>query len=251
MLKFVSVTLLTLGATGAVHAQSVDAPNFSGLYGGVHAGYGFDDGQRSNVTGVAANNNTALANGTRPSTLNQSREGFVGGGQVGFNLQRGRWIFGPEGDFSYLHTRGTQNVETLTTAGQPQNSVVRNRLDWLASARARVGYTLGDGFLYGTGGYAVGKVRGSAAFNGPTGAENFAGRDAYTAQGWIAGAGAEFRPFHDGMMSKISFGPELTYYDLGSSHIQAYATSAANIGGYIVGRNTRGYNGVLKINYAF
>jgi outer membrane immunogenic protein len=251
MLKFVSLAMLTLGAAGAAHAQTTDQPEWTGLYGGLQAGYGFNDVKRMDVTGTSTGTVNAITNGARPSTLSQNRRGFLGGAQVGFNLQRGRWVFGPEGDFSYMQTRGTTNSLNATTAGPLQNTVARNRLDWMGSARARIGYVLGDGFIYGTGGYAFGKVRGSAAFNSPTGAENYAGRDAYTAQGWIAGGGAEFRPFHDGMLSKVSFGPEVTYYDLGRSHIFANATTAANTGSYVIGRDTRGFNGVIKINYAF
>lgn len=251
MFKVMILGAVAVGAAGAATAQTADAPTWSGPYVGLHAGYGFDDGSKLAISGTNTATSSAIASGTRPGELNQNRAGFVGGGQAGWNFQRGNWVFGPEGDFSYLRSRGTGNMYTTTAAGAQQQTLARTRMEWMGSARARAGYTLGDGLIYATGGYAFGKVKGSATFNSPTGAQNYAGRNDYTAQGWIAGGGAELRPFHEGTMSKISFGVEATYYDLGQSHIYNAATSAATTGAYVIGRDTRGYNGVVKVNYAF
>ena len=253
MYKLLLSSVLALGVAGAASAQSADAPTWTGPYGGLQAGYGSDDGSHQAIGGTGTATATAVATGARPSRVGQDRRGFEGGGQIGWNFQKGEWVFGPEGDFAYMHVRGTSNTGTVTAAGATQNTVVRNRLDWMGSARLRAGHTLGDGLIYATGGYAFGKVRGSAAFNSPTGVENYAGRNAYTAQGWIAGIGGELRPFHEGAASRISFGPELTYYDLGSNHTVAgpQNIAVANTGAYVVGRKERGYNGVIKVNYAF
>lgn len=253
MYKLLLSSVLALGVAGAASAQTADAPSWSGPYGGLHAGYGFDDGRNQTISGTGTGTSAAIANGTRPLQLSTNRSGFVGGGQVGWNFQKGGWVFGPEGDFSYLHTRGTTNLTTASGTGAAQTTVVRNRMDWMGSARLRAGHVLGDGLIYATGGYAFGKVKGSAAFNSPTGVQNYAGRNEYTAQGWIAGVGGELRPFHDGAMRRISFGPELTYYDLGSNHTVANAqtTALAGTGSYVVGRKERGFNGVIKVNYAF
>jgi outer membrane immunogenic protein len=253
MFKFVCFSFIALGAAGTAVAQDSDAVSWSGPYAGLHAGYGFDDGRTLDVAGTSTATGNAIASGARPGRFNANRSGFVGGGQIGWNLQRGRWIFGPEGDFSYMRSRGTANVGTLATAGAPQSTVVQTRLDWLGSARLRAGYALGNGMIYGTGGYAIGKVKGAASFYAPNGTLNYAGGNSYTAQGWTAGGGLEFRPFHQGAMSKVSLGFEATYYDLGRSHITAGAANAltAGTGSYVVGRDTRGYNGVFKVNYAF
>lgn len=254
MFKFVSFSVIALAAAGAAVAQDAPARDWSGPYLGLHAGYGFDDGRTASLSGTSTATGNAIGSGARPGQFNTNRSGFVGGGQVGWNLQRGNFIFGPEGDFSYMRSRGTANIGTLAGAGgAPQSSVVRTRLDWLASARLRAGYALGRGMIYGTGGYAVGKVKGQATFYAPNGTLNYGGGNSYTAQGWTAGGGVEFRPWTEGAMSKVSLGFETTYYDLGRSHITAGPTSAATVGtgSYIVGRDTRGYNGVFKINYAF
>ncbi|NIJ08361.1 outer membrane immunogenic protein [Sphingomonas vulcanisoli] len=253
MYKFLLSSVLALGVAGAASAQTADAPTWSGPYGGLHAGYGFDDGRTQTITGIGSGTSAAVASGARPSQLNLNRSGFVGGGQIGWNFQSGKWVFGPEGDISYLRTRGTESISSSTASGAQQNTTIRNRMEWMGSARLRAGYTLGDGLIYATGGYAFGKVKASAAFNSPTGVQNYAGRNGYTAQGWIAGIGGEFRPFHNGAASRVSFGPELTYYDLGSNHTYAGAQNAtvANTGYYVVGRDMRGFNGVIKLNYVF
>jgi outer membrane immunogenic protein len=251
MFKFVCFSVIALGTAGAAFAQGPDGINWSGPYAGLNAGYGIDSGHAVNVGGTNAATANAIGSGARPTRFNIDRAGFVGGGQVGWNFQRGRWVFGPEGDFSYLHSRGTAGIGTLAAPGAPQATVVRTQLDWMGSARLRAGYTLGSGLIYGTGGYAFGKVKGAASFYGPSGTLNYTGGNNYTAQGWIAGGGLEFRPFHEGAMSKVSLGVETTYYDLGRSHIVAGPTSALATGSYVLGRDTRGYNGVFKVNYAF
>ena len=76
---------------------------WQGLYGGVHLGYG--DAGRT--------------------------DGVVGGGQLGYNWQANRFVYGLEGDISVTDTS----------------------VDWLASARGRAGFLLDDRLLaYGTAG---------------------------------------------------------------------------------------------------
>ncbi len=86
-----------------------DAPFSSvwqGLYGGVHLGYGED----------------------------WHTDGVVGGGQLGYNWQAGRFVYGLEADVSVTDTT----------------------VDWLASARGRAGFLLDDRLLaYGTAGVGL------------------------------------------------------------------------------------------------
>lgn len=255
MIRFFLSATAALAIAPAAFAQDVPASNWSGPYVGIHAGYGFDSGRKATDQGFTANNITALATGIRSYQLNQNRAGPIGGGQAGFNIQRDHLILGVEGDFSYMDSRGTsvyRGVGVPGTAAPGRRTLIRSDLDWMGSARARAGYALSDqGMAYVTGGYAFGRVKGRAEFDGDSDATvNYFGRHKYMAQGWIAGGGLEFRPFTQGMMSKISFGAEATYYDLGKSSIYALQTNT-QAGYYRVGTTTRGYNGVLKMNYAF
>ncbi|UAK22827.1 outer membrane protein [Sphingomonas nostoxanthinifaciens] len=275
MLKLMFAGAVAAGATTAAFAQMADqtapasdasapvastgmasdAPSWAGIYAGLHGGYGFDNGRKISNVGSTPNNAVALSSGIRTSELGQNRSGALGGGQLGYNFQRGKLIFGGEGDFSYMDSRGTSVYRGLGVTGVAapgRRTLVKSQLDWMGSVRARAGYALSDqGFVYATGGYAFGKVKGRAEFDGDSDSTvNYAGSHKYTAQGWIGGLGGEFRPFNQGVWRKISFGAEATYYDLGKSSIYALQTGTQP-GFYRLGVATRGYNGVVKINYHF
>jgi outer membrane immunogenic protein len=96
-------------------------------------------------------------------------------------------------------------------------TTLSRQLDWLATARGRVGYTVTPTFLmYGTGGLAVGHTNMGSAITDPLGAPppesepttNLTSTN--TAAGWTAGAGAEwlFAP-------RWSVKAEYLYVDLG------------------------------------
>lgn len=92
--------------------------NWSGLYVGVHGGYGFND------------------------TL----DGFAGGLQAGYNWQFSPSIvFGIEADVTGTDMNGTP-------FGLPAH------IDYLGTLRARVGYTWDRTMLYGTGGLAYSRA---------------------------------------------------------------------------------------------
>ena len=99
--------------------------------------------------------------------------GFMGGGQIGFNYLWGNILLGVEGDFhgtdleaqsgfEQTKTRTFIEDETIQTttivADINLKSVRRIETDWLASARARVGWTRGCLLLYATGGVAFADV---------------------------------------------------------------------------------------------
>ena len=249
MLKFASAAVAGLLVASAASAQSADPTNWAGPYVGIHGGYGFDSGDKISNQGFTANNLNAIATGVRASQYNQNRGGALGGGQVGFNLQSGGLVYGVEGDFSYMDQRG-DNARSDYFGTDGRRTRVQSGLDWMGSARARVGYSLGRGLIYATGGYAFGRVKGNAEFNAPDLSVNYFGRHKYTAQGWTAGGGLEFRPFTGGSMDKVSFRLETSYYDLGKSSIYALQTSTQP-GYYRLGVDTKGYNAKFGINYAF
>jgi outer membrane immunogenic protein len=75
--------------------------------------------------------------------------GFLGGGQAGFNWQVNPWlVFGVEGQFSWSNLEGSSpcfvfNVFKCTT-----------EVNWLATLAGRVGYSFGHTMLYVKGGVA-------------------------------------------------------------------------------------------------
>ena len=114
---FVAAILLA-GSTLSAQAQ---VQNWTGLYGGVHAGLG------------AGNVNNASANG-----------GLIGG-QVGFNAQADRVVIGVEGDL----TSSAYEHRGLNGGGQTFKQ------KWIGTARGRVGHAFDTVLVYGTAGVAA------------------------------------------------------------------------------------------------
>jgi len=107
--------LPTRPAYGSVDGATV--ANWTGLYGGLHLGYGFGSAGRADL------------------------DGFLGGAQLGGNYQIDQFVIGGEIDASFAD---------IDYSGFSDRFAQR----WLASARARAGYAF-DRFLpYVTGGIA-------------------------------------------------------------------------------------------------
>ena len=159
ILTAASVFALTAAANAAdMYRPSAggykDAPyvgvNWSGLYVGVNGGYG-------------ANAASVLPAGLDPA-------GGFGGGQIGYNVQRGNIVFGLEADI--------EGADISDTAGR-----VTSKMDWFGTVRGRAGYTVGQALVYGTGGFAYGNVKYSTVN----------GSNEETQTGWVAGGGVEYK----------------------------------------------------------
>ena len=124
---------------------------WTGLYTGLHAGYGFGTSRMTDTNGV--------------TTGNFDTDGFVGGGTLGYNIQSGQFVWGIETDISYSDVNG----RTLTNCGG--GCVVSS--DWLWTLRGRIGMDFGGWMPYFTGGLAVadgfGRVAGISSSDTLTG----------------------------------------------------------------------------------
>jgi outer membrane immunogenic protein len=209
-----------------------------GWYIGVNAGYAWsrDDSVDSVGTGVFANPlaapgttatlNASVAGVTTPIPVGR-RDGFIGGGQIGYNHQFGTLVAGIEADFQALSGESSGTIGTVQPlAGFPGNNAVTtltasNKVDWLGTLRARFGVTATpDLLLYVTGGLAYGEVKSNTTITqqlvGPATAtvNGLYGSDVGISQvraGWALGAGGEWR-FAPHWSAKI----EYLHYDLGS-----------------------------------
>jgi outer membrane immunogenic protein len=91
-----------------------------------------------------------------PFRVNGShRAHFSGGVHAGYNYQfSGKWVAGVEADFSLLSNSANRNVRQVTIGGVPIAGdfiTTADKTDWLASARARLGYAMMPNWLvYGT-----------------------------------------------------------------------------------------------------
>jgi outer membrane immunogenic protein len=172
-------------------------PSWSGLYLGFHSGWGW----ASNETGTASSTFAGSLPPFEPLTFPLNSSGAIAGAQVGYNWQfANRWVFGVEGDASGTGLKASQSAPTFTglagcgVPGAPCGSVtMTENVNWLASARARLGYTLGPGLAYVTGGAAWANVDYSAnatqAF--PVASTLYPATFSSTKSGWVFGAGYE------------------------------------------------------------
>jgi outer membrane immunogenic protein len=146
---------------------------------------------------------TTLA--TLPLTGRANVNGFIGGGQAGYNWQRGTWLFGLEADIQGSDERGSADVCIVAGCAIGTGILTANyKLDWFGTARGRVGFLPTDRvLLYATGGLAYGHLSAST----PLIPLNWGS----TRAGWTVGAGAEVALDHN-----WSFKVEYLYMDLGN-----------------------------------
>jgi len=172
---------------------------WTGFYAGFNAGYGFgtQDDRAPTVIGVpaasglftnAASGNTGvLAFGNR-----NNNEGFVGGGQIGYNYQftpGSGFVVGIEADAQYADFGRNRNRFAATPGLNPGSLVFNpngvSSLDYFGTVRGRLGYAFDRTLVYGTGGFAYGSGQDDQNFSG----NRF--RDSFRT-GWAAGGGVEY-----------------------------------------------------------
>jgi outer membrane immunogenic protein len=196
--------------------------DWTGFYVGGNVGYSWGN----------SSSTLALTDPGPPSTVLNSAatkfhmDGVIGGGQIGYNWQRDKWVFGLEADIqasgqaghgSAVCAGGTATVlNSLCALGHigdttpfnvpafPVGQSLAESLDWFGTVRGRIGI-LADPrvLLYATGGLAYGEVGASSTiggFNitGPQGVNGstitpFLGSASNSSLrvGWTVGAGVE------------------------------------------------------------
>jgi len=182
------LALAAVGFGGAA-ARAADMPlkalpppvpvyNWTGCY------LGFSIGENYGRTKTEYGSNTlGIAPGTQASS-DIKLTGAIGGAQVGCNYQVGAWVFGVEGDFSATNKDG-QEFETAFP-----NFRIQATETWLATARARLGYTVTDRWLwYVTGGGAWTSLR---VNNFVPGSVFLTAQEKQTISGWTVGVGTEY-----------------------------------------------------------
>jgi outer membrane immunogenic protein len=127
--------------------------------------------------------NTVLA--TLPLSGRANVNGVIGGGQAGYNWQRGTWLFGLEADLQGSGERGSSDVCIVAGCAPGTGILTANyKLDWFGTARGRIGFLPTDRVLfYATGGLAYGGVSATAPLVPLSWGS--------TRAGWTIGAGAE------------------------------------------------------------
>lgn len=233
LLLAAAVSTLALGS--AAQAQTAAGP-WTGPYVGLHAGGLFDERVVSTVGSATGNINNVI-NGARPSAVFLNRDGTLVGGQVGYNYQRGMIVGGLELDASYTDSKGTARYSSPIAFGAAlagTQSVYQQKMNYLASARGRLGVAGERLYVYGTGGFAMGEVVDRVRFPNSAGASQFSGDKESQLPGWVAGGGVEYAVgpslnfFH---MRGPTVRVEYLHYDLGDKMINV-GVAGAGTGGY-------------------
>jgi outer membrane immunogenic protein len=197
-----------LAADMPVKAPAVTCPgcNWNGFYVGVNLGgsIGHDASQDAISLFPAGNFGGAVAPGVANpisnTTSSSSPAGFLGGGQLGFNWQMGHLVLGAEGDWDWAGQRDNLQINNYIASGSfvapgTIGYSDEERIKWLATARARVGWASGYTLAYVTGGAAFGGVDSNYTFQGGGNivfASPFAGPSFGTTRtGWALGSGVE------------------------------------------------------------
>ncbi len=188
---------------------------WTGAYFGINAGAAFDNKEKF-VTP------TSTTGGFGSTRLSDS--GFTAGGQIGYNYQFGAGsgvVVGLEADAEYMDTSKSINV-----VGTTGNTTYRSGLDFLGTARGRIGYAFNQFLVYGTGGFAYGNVNSRLVSYGPNGTTvNTIGSRSGFNTGYVYGGGIEYALptssflnfFHS---SAVTLKAEYLRYQLDSSNLQ-------------------------------
>jgi outer membrane immunogenic protein len=187
--------------------------DWTGWYIGAHLGYGWvnADTVDSPLYNGLPGHDTVI-----PSSLHPNPEGVTGGGQFGYNLQRGCFVFGIEADLSASAMSGTSTAAPINLDGAsiPGSQIMSHEdISWYGTLRPRLGYTVTPLLLlYGTGGLAYGHANYTATEAYPT--NQFLGSVSNTKVGWTAGGGVEYA-----IGKRWSLKAEYLYVDLGSQSV--------------------------------
>ena len=178
--------LLVMASSGAFAADlPVKAPymapipiyNWNGFYIGGNLGGAWESGTLTdNFTGASFSN---------------TRSGFIGGGQIGYNWQVApQWVLGVEWMFDGTDIRSNTGTVTVPVGNPigPTTFSASAKVDWMTTVAARFGYAVNNWLFYGKAG--GGWVHDSATVTDVTNGLSISASD--TKGGWLVGAGIEY-----------------------------------------------------------
>jgi outer membrane immunogenic protein len=172
----------------------VAATTWTGFYIGANAGVAT---QWSTVQDLNSWSTEDLLN------ISSKVMGATAGGQAGYNIQDGSFVYGIEADWNWTGTKSDRTLTDTCACGDPVVVQIHTEMNWVATVRGRAGLTMGTTLAYVTGGLAVAEFDnhwgagfanpaagcGGAAVCGPANNNNFVSHNAQL--GWAAGFGIE------------------------------------------------------------
>lgn len=234
--------------------------DWTGLYVGAHAGYGWfnNDVEVSPLTGFGA----LFAAGALPSSLDYSADGALLGGQIGYNHQIDELVLGVEADIAWSGIDGSESASgAITTAvvGTTSTAVVaptvintplgirsETEIDWLSTLRLRGGYTVTpEALLFITGGLAIADVERTDVIS-VDGVDAWGFNESDIRYGWTLGGGLEYA-----LDSNWSVKAEYLYVDLGGEDYTLDPLVAATTTCCTSDDDLTGHIARIGVNYKF
>jgi outer membrane immunogenic protein len=212
-------------------AAPVAAPviNWSGFYVGGHAGIAWSrDLFTFNIPDGGC--------GTACEDFRFTPSSFIGGGQVGFQSQVEKWVFGIEGTWSGLNLHGSRQSVLL-----PDPTLVSFKIDDIATVVGRFGYAWDHAMFYAKAGYAAVRVN----IHGFDTVSLAIGDDRAWRSGWTLGAGIEYM-----VVPSIVLGLAFDFYNLQFDNKQGVGFSDGTTF-QISGSNADIYAVTVRLSYLF
>jgi outer membrane immunogenic protein len=226
----------SLGAIGSQAANAADLPvkartapidhawSWNGLYIGAHVGGGW---------GTIESEISLGGVGAFP-VASAAVNGFLGGGQIGYNIQRGIVVFGVEADASWSGMKGTTPCLIVLSC--------KREVEALGTITGRLGFTADRALIYVKGGGAWAHVNHDVSIFGV----NLARADK-TVWGWTVGTGIEYA-----ITSNWSARVEYNFMDFAKSNT-AFTATVPGVGAGTFNVDTTQYLHAVKfgVNYRF
>jgi outer membrane immunogenic protein len=195
------VSAVALAAAHTAHAQPASMPSWAGWYVGGNAGYSF-----ANVDTTFNNTNgfggrcTDFEGVCAPG--HHRADGFIGGGQVGYNWVLPYAVYGIEADFQGSGEKGSITTWSTDCEGPSGNTGhcgigQSNKIQWFGTVRGRFGWLITPTIMpYVTAGLAYGQVKtsGMASVAAPactSGTCSFSWSQSAVNAGFAGGVGVE------------------------------------------------------------
>jgi outer membrane immunogenic protein len=141
------------------------------------------------------------------ATISRTKTGGAIGGLLGYNFQRGSFVYGLEGDWNRVRAK-VDHIDVF-------KNQTSNDVKWLATVRGRAGLAIDATLVYFTGGLAFGNVKNSFIEPIFGTMEVFASfSESKTRVGWTAGVGVEHM-FSPHWTARAEF----RYVDLGKTDL--------------------------------
>ena len=226
---FIATAIVVAGSTAA---QSADLParvhtmapppvavySWTGCYIGGNAGWIGGDRIDLYPSGSLADPAIISPVDARINSHNYTPQGSATvGAQIGCNWQMDRFVVGAEADFNASFNQNASETfgnlpKSVVGNWTPHTENVSKKLDWFSTYRLRAGYAFDRFYIYGTGGFAVGRFNAATSYDAFTVNNfSFAGSTTSTRFGYAVGAGLEYL-----MTERWTLKAEYLYLDFGS-----------------------------------